>query len=1122
MAAGQMYLGHSHTETPTEENQLAAHGDLTSSIHGQMRGIVSGTNDASESVDHVDKHYTHQTAIQTLFSKGKVSPKTLGYNTHHVGERDQKVPEIVRSSSTEPPVLTPGSSRSSSPCSSNASSRSSSPYPCPLTPGAASTEIEGGRNNVQQSGNLKNNLSPCVTPGNVLKVGFGQELVGQDCATLQEGGQECQPPCPSSPRCQQGSRHGSLRSGLDATSRPVESAHPGVESTRSLGQIEVGLGRRVPCSEAKLGDRASQVVQGENSYDEDPVVPLWNLKRKLNLHELLLSNGRRPIVGKDKQFLLENDLSNSILHLLGNASLCSSCRSCKICSENNQFMTSQEHQEACLYREQLSYNKAERRVCSDFLFYSVERHKSVLGQFGDHRNLALKRNVQMENKLLREFKNDAETIQNFNREIGSRLQSGEILTYKQCEQKYGKQFLNAQKYWHPLSYVKRSKPGHSVRPIIDTAVRDPTSGLDFNAYLLCGPSLNTNLVQTWFAVRNHHHLGISDLDKFFNTIQLNLKTQCLCSFQWRVNESAPGEADGIGSEYPWLDCVSTKLGFGFKVSPYLAAESLRYAITKFCKLPENRTGQYCSLYVDDILAHGDNVQSLYLRIADLCQSLKEASFSFKPWEFTRQSQKFWLKEFQVMVDKGVRLDPKLLEKYQNWKDQGCPEMEVEDPGPDRVKNSKTPSQPDPSQYRVKDEINYRSDHVFQGPLPADSGTTKFLGAHFCMSEDLYRPACHFNLSKRSRGCKNEKFNITLQNVEEFLKVQFRLTQRRCLSLVHACYDLTGVSQPTVFTLKHLYSQLLLKHKDDLNFGYDSLVDEEDLDNWVAAVKECLKLQNFWFRRPLTPVNPEEYHQPMLCCFFDGSSFGTGIAIYYVFEAKDLSHCEGALVYASAGVAGLNKNHVPDLELTALLNLAAILNSFRKANVLLQTRKEYYIGDSLVALRVCQKPAISLSKSLATKVCKVKSLIDVSRLRFCRSQLNCSDILTRPGVCVEQILSRNFLNGGHLTQPVREWEIYEPNDPRCNKVGNPDKINPRNLPPPPGYKVIQIHKGSIKKLTDVMVEDDSQLVEDDQLNGKGQLRCQISYLKRSTLNVKNIEVWHDLLNKFKLSKFLGFF
>ena len=57
-----------------------------------------------------------------------------------------------------------------------------------------------------------------------------------------------------------------------------------------------------------------------------------------------------------------------------------------------------------------------------------------------------------------------------------------------------------------------------------------------------------------------------------------------------------------------------------------------------------------------------------------------------------------------MVDSGVRLDPKLLEKYQNWKDQGCPEMEVEDPGPDRVKNSKTPSQPDPSQYRVKDEI----------------------------------------------------------------------------------------------------------------------------------------------------------------------------------------------------------------------------------------------------------------------------------------------------------------------------------------------------------------------------------------------------------------------------------
>ena len=152
MAAGQMYLGHSHTETPTKENQLAAQGDPTSSIHRQMGGIDSGTGNALDSVDHVDNNYTHNTAIQTTVSKGKVATKTLGYNTYHVGERDKNMSEIVRSSSTEPPGLTPGSSRSSSPCSSTASSRS--PSPCPLTPGAASTEIEKGRNVDQQLGTL--------------------------------------------------------------------------------------------------------------------------------------------------------------------------------------------------------------------------------------------------------------------------------------------------------------------------------------------------------------------------------------------------------------------------------------------------------------------------------------------------------------------------------------------------------------------------------------------------------------------------------------------------------------------------------------------------------------------------------------------------------------------------------------------------------------------------------------------------------------------------------------------------------------------------------------------------------------------------------------------------------
>ena len=127
MAAGQMYLGHRHTETPAAGNQLDVH---TSPIHQQMGRVVSGTINASDSVDHDNNHYTHNTAIQTSFSKGNVSLKTLGYNTHHVDASSQGMPESSRSHSTEPPGLTPGSSRSSSPCSSTTSSRSSSP--CPL------------------------------------------------------------------------------------------------------------------------------------------------------------------------------------------------------------------------------------------------------------------------------------------------------------------------------------------------------------------------------------------------------------------------------------------------------------------------------------------------------------------------------------------------------------------------------------------------------------------------------------------------------------------------------------------------------------------------------------------------------------------------------------------------------------------------------------------------------------------------------------------------------------------------------------------------------------------------------------------------------------------------------
>ena len=1010
-------------------------------------------------------------------------------------------PSVSRSPS--PPALTPGSTPGSSTSSSTASSRCSSPSP--LTPAAAQTEFDVN----------KMILSPKFSTNHVSAVGTRELLIDQECCPLFESSTFCQPAHPVSlkslPGQQLGSEVGDM--GVHFTSRDKKACHSKVfrmETNEGEEKLQVGLGPLIPSSRAE-GRCVGCGFLGESSYEKST-----GNSKELNMKGIVLSDGSRPISGKDREFLMENDLANTLMYLVGGAKWCSTCKSCRICTENKQFMSSEESQQAQLYKEQLVYDPIEKRISTNFLFYDKSKHGCVLGQYGDHCDLALTRNKKMEKRILREYSSDTATIQNFNDEIGCRLKSGEILTFDQCEKLYGKPFLETMKYFHPLSYAKRNKLGHAIRPIVDTAVQDPVSKRNFNDHLLCGPSLNSHLVHTWFTVRNHKYLAISDLDKYFNTVKLFMKSQALSAFHWRVNGEAPGYEDGVGSSFPYTKCLSTRLTFGQKCSPYLAAESLKMAMGLFCKLPENKSSNFSSLYVDDYIAHSDDVPSLYLRIADLCESLKEASFTFKKWDFSRSAEIFWIPQFQTMLDKGVKIDERLMRKYLDWKMRGSPKMEVENPCPNRVKFDNRPPIENPCQDRVKQTLTCQSPDVVIGPFE-DSEVMKFLGAFFHLKLDLYKPSIRFNLSKRSRGCKQQKFDITLDNIEEMLRVTFPLTLRRCLSLVHACYDNVGVSQCLVFTLKYLYSQLLLKHKDDDKFGYDSFIDKEDVQNWIDAVKEVLKLQNYWFQRSLQPEDMQNYLPPFLVGFFDGSSFGSSTALYYLYEAKDHSHCEGRLIFASGHVAGLNLNTtIPDQELTGLLSLAVITNSLKKAKVLLPTRKEYFVGDSLVALKICQKPSISLAKNLATKVCRIKTLIDTSSLRFTKSSLNCSDILSRPGCTVAQVLSKHFQNAGPLTGKVEDWQIFNPNDERCTKLGDPSKISPENLMPTPKYKVIEIVKGSIKKLSDL--EDELKLVEDDVPLTRA-LRHNVTYLKRVPLQpeVKGLETWSSVLNQFKLGK-----
>ena len=239
-------------------------------------------------------------------------------------------------------------------------------------------------------------------------------------------------------------------------------------------------------------------------------------RKELNVKTMILTDGKRTLTVNDRAFLIENDLSNSLLHLLGPNRVCSNCRACKTCSMDRQFISSSELQEQVLYQEQMEYDPVHKRILTDFLFFDKSKHGSVLGEHGDHSNISLQRNQRMEMQVLKAF--DEPTINNFNKEMANRFLGKEFLTYDQCRDKYGRDFDDLVKYFSPINYARREKQDHSIRPIFDTSVQNSKTKLCFNSFLMCGPSLNTSLIHSWFTVRNFKFLGISDLNKFFNSI----------------------------------------------------------------------------------------------------------------------------------------------------------------------------------------------------------------------------------------------------------------------------------------------------------------------------------------------------------------------------------------------------------------------------------------------------------------------------------------------------------------------------------------------------------------------------------------------------------------------------
>ena len=150
----------------------------------------------------------------------------------------------------------------------------------------------------------------------------------------------------------------------------------------------------------------------------------------------------------------------------------------------------------------------------------------------------------------------------------------------------------------------------------------PTStGVSLNDVLAAGPTLHPNLDQILIRFRKHRVAVSTDIGKMFREVLLSQPDRQLHRFLWRP------QPDQTLETY----CMN-RVTFGVRPSPYLAVRALQQTAEDF-STPDSICYQHIfdSIYVDDLLAGAEDIDSAVSLYKDLRALLLKAGFDLKKW-----------------------------------------------------------------------------------------------------------------------------------------------------------------------------------------------------------------------------------------------------------------------------------------------------------------------------------------------------------------------------------------------------------------------------------------------------------------------------------------------------------
>ncbi|XP_063435728.1 uncharacterized protein LOC134716648 [Mytilus trossulus] len=282
--------------------------------------------------------------------------------------------------------------------------------------------------------------------------------------------------------------------------------------------------------------------------------------------------------------------------------------------------------------------------------------------------------------------------------------------------------------------------------------------------------------------------------------------------------------------------------------------------------------------------------------------------------------------------------------------------------------------------------------------------------------DLTEIAKNENLAEKNITVKilgmiwnTEKDTISFHKVNVTDIKEPNITKREILSQSSRIYDPMGLLSPVSVRAKILMQDLW---KDKLE--WDEPLPLNVQQQWMELARDLEFSTNTELPRQILTKSTDEPKQ--LHVFVDASQKAYGSAVYIT------NGQQSTLVFAKSRVAPIKTLTLPQLELMAAVIGARIATHVKSA---LSINKVTYWSDSQIVLHWLTTTK-HLKKFLHNRITEIKSLTQDSEWKYCPTNDNPADLLTR-GISASQLAdAKLWFNGPEWINCSKSWPQWTPN------------------------------------------------------------------------------------------------